>query len=119
MRGIQKLGVKIVILSAVLVSLGCLAGCDVFATPAPTPVPSPTRASTDAVTSPAITVRQELEEQLEMLQALVAAEKGRGHDVAQAEAWLAEAQEALQSGDLSLAREKLRQAGGALGVDLP
>jgi len=72
-----------------------------------------------AVTPPVVTVKQELEEQLDMLRALVEAEKGRGKDVSLAEGWLDEADQALQSDDLVLARERLRQAGETLGVKLP
>jgi hypothetical protein len=71
------------------------------------------------VTPPVVTVKQELEEQLDMLRALVEAEKGRGKDVSLAEGRLDEADQALQSDDLVLAREKLRQAGETLGVKLP
>ena len=62
---------------------------------------------------------RELEEQLDMLRALVEAEKGRGKDVSRAERWLDEADSALQSDNLLLAREKLQAAGDALGVKLP
>jgi hypothetical protein len=110
-----------VVLTMVLFVLGFLSGCDLFSTPTigTTQQVTPTQPPSKVVPSPAVTVRQELEEQLEMLHALAVAEKGRGHDVAQAEQWLVEAEQALRSDDLALAREKLRQAGGALGVDLP
>ena len=71
------------------------------------------------VTPPVIKIKQELEEQHEMLRALVDAEKGRGNDVSQAELWLDEAAQALQNDDLILAREKLRDAGESLGVKIP
>ena len=74
--------------------------------------------TTDAI-PPVVTVKQELEEQLDMLRALAEAEKGRGKDVSLVEGWLVEADQALQSDDLVLARDKLRQAGEALGVKLP
>jgi hypothetical protein len=91
--------------------------CDGAETPPVRPETSPPP-PTDA-TPPVITARQELEEQLDMLRALAEAEKGRGKDVSQAEAWLEEADQALQADDLILAREKLRQAGQSLGVRLP
>jgi hypothetical protein len=71
------------------------------------------------VTPPVVTIRQELEEQRDMLRTLIEAEQWRGKDVSQAERWLDEADDALMSDDLALAREKLRQAGDALGVELP
>jgi hypothetical protein len=102
----------------VLVVLLLLAACDGTETPpAETATPPPTLPID--VTPPVVTVKQELEEQLDMLRALVEAEKGRGKDVSLAEGWLDEADQALQSDDLVLAREKLRQAGETLGVKLP
>ena len=80
---------------------------------------SPTLALPDNVTPPIVTIRQELEEQRDMLRALVEAERWRGKDVSQAELWLNEAEDALQADDLALARENLREAGQVLGVKLP
>ena len=83
------------------------------------PVETPTLKMQPPTTPPVITIKQELEEQLDMLRALVKAEKGRGKDLSQVESWLDEAEQALQSNDLLPAREKLREAGEALGVELP
>ena len=94
-----------------------LPACD--GTEAPPAVQSPTLTLPTSVTPPVVTIKQELEEQLDMLRALVDAEKGRGKDVSQAEHWLDEADRALLADDLALAREKLRKAGEALGVKLP
>ena len=113
----RKLWTVILATMSILVIILLLPACDGTETPPvrpDTPLPRPTD-----VTPPVITVKQELEEQLDMLRALVEAEKGRGKDVSQAEAWLEEASQALQSDDLGLAREKLRQAGETLGVKLP
>ena len=101
----------------ILVVLLLLPACDGTETP-------PARTATlpvvpTNVTPPVVTVKQELEEQLDMLRALVEAEKGRGKDVSLAEGWLDEADRALRSDDLVLARERLRQAGETLGVKLP
>lgn len=107
----------------ILVLLLLLPACDGTETPpdeTPTPaVQSPTPTLPTGVRPPVLTIRQELEEQLDMLRALVEAENGRGKDVSQAELWLGEADQALQSDDLGLAREKLREAGEALGIKLP
>ena len=94
-----------------------LPACD--GTEAPPAVQSPTLTLPTSVMPPVVTIKQELEEQLDMLRALVDAEKGRGKDVSQAEHWLDEADRALLADDLALAREKLRKAGEALGVKLP
>ena len=101
-----------------------LPACDGAETPpgettTPSAVQSPVLTLPTDVTPPVVTIKQELEEQLDMLRALVEAEKGRGKDVSQAGHWLDEADSALQSDNLLLAREKLRQAGDALGVKLP
>ena len=101
-----------------------LPACDRTETPpdetiTPSAVQSPTLTLPAGMVPPVITIKQELEEQLDMLRALVEAEKGRGKDVSQAERWLNEADSALQSDNLLLAQEKLRQAGDALGVKLP
>ncbi|MFZ5917640.1 MAG: hypothetical protein ACOYZ7_11945 [Chloroflexota bacterium] len=103
-----------------VLGLACLlSACDVSPTPAPSPGPSPLLTQPGRVITPPLTIRQELEEQWEMLRALVTAEQGRGHDVSQAEQLLNEAGAALQENDLALARQKLRDAGAALGVQLP
>jgi hypothetical protein len=96
-----------------------LPACDGAATPTPRPEQSPTFTPPADVTPPLVTIKQELEEQRDMLRALVEAEQGRGKDVSQAEGLLDQADSALQSDDLALAREKLREAGEALGVRLP
>ncbi len=100
-----------------LLILLLLTACDGTATlPGETQSPS---AVQSPATPPVLTIKQELEDQLDMLLALVEAEKGRGRDVSQAERWLNEADQALQAADLLLARQKLREAGNALGVKLP
>ena len=101
----------VVILAALLLS-----GCDGQATPIETATPPTVQSLTP---TPIITIKQELEEQLDMLHALSEAEKTRGNDVSQAERRLDEADQALQSDNLILAREKLREAGEILGVKLP
>jgi hypothetical protein len=101
----------------ILVVLLLLPACDGTETP-PARTATPPVVPTN-VTPPVVTVKQELEEQLDMLRALVEAEKGRGKDVSLAEGWLDEADQALRSDDLVLARERLRQAGETLGVKLP
>lgn len=113
----RKAWVTRLVLVISLLALLFLPACDGTETP-PARTATPTALPT-AVTSPVITIKQELQEQLDMLRALVEAEKGRGKDVSQAERWLEEADQALQSDDLLLAREKLREAGQALGVKLP
>lgn len=108
--------ILVLAISAVLMFLPA---CDGTRT-SPSPVaPSPTLTQPTIAAPPVITIKQELEEQLDMLRALVEAEKGRGNDVSQAEQLLAEADQALQTDDLILAREKLREAGQVLGVKLP
>lgn len=100
-----------------LIVLLLLPACDGTETP-PTATPSPAVVPSPA-TPPVLTIKQELEDQLDMLRALVVAEKGRGRDVSQVEQWLSEADQALQFDDLLLARQKLREAGNALDVKLP
>lgn len=113
---VRELGQTILFfISTVLILL--LPACDGTETP-PKETPSPSMIPSPA-TPPILTIKQELEDQLDMLRALVIAEKGRGRDVSQAERWLDEAEQALQSADLLLARQKLREAGDALGVKLP
>jgi len=112
------------VLVTCLLTLLFLPACEGTGTPPVRPetlsaVQSPELILPADVTPPVITIRQELEEQRDMLRALVDAERWRGKDVSQAERWLNEADDALQSDDLALAREKLRQAGDALGVELP
>jgi len=119
-----KWGKTCFILPAVLLALWFLPACGVTQrTPAsPTTPPaaqSPTLVLPSDVTPPIVTIRQELEEQHDMLRALVEAERWRGKDVSQAERWLDEAENALQANDLARARERLREAGHILGVKLP
>lgn len=103
----------------ILFALLLLPACDGVETPAPTAEPTLPPTLPSDVAPPVVTIKQELDEQFTMLRALVEAEKGRGKDVAQAEQWLQEAEQALQSDDWDLARQKLREAGAALGVKLP
>ena len=112
------------ILPAFLLALWLLPACgETQRTPASPTTPlaaqSPTPALPSDVTPPIVTIRQELEEQHDMLRALVEAEGWRGKDVSQAEHWLDEAEDALQADDLVRAREGLREAGRILGVKLP
>ncbi len=110
--------IRLVLIFASLVA-ALLPACNGAEMPSVVPPPTPTLTPSVVVEPPVITIKQELQEQLDMLRALVEAEKGRGKDVSQAEQQLEEADQALQADDLSLAREKLRAAGEALGVDLP
>jgi hypothetical protein len=105
------------VLAIPLFFLSFLPACD--GTGTPQAVQSPAMTVPSGTRAPAVTIKQELEEQLEMLSALMDAEKGRGSDVSQAERQLNEASQALESNDLILAREKLRGAGQTLGVKLP
>lgn len=107
----------VLVLVVFLFVLLLLPACDGAATP-PGETPSPLAVQSPA-TPPVLTIKQELEDQLEMLRALVEAEKGRGRDVSQVEQQLDEAAQALQFDDLLLARQRLREAGNALGVRLP
>lgn len=109
-------GAILVLLIVVVLAALLLSGCNGQATPTETATP-PTVQSLTA--TPIITIKQELEEQLDMLHALSEAEKTRGNDVSQAERRLDEADQALQADNLILAREKLREAGEILGVKLP
>ncbi len=104
----------LILLLIVFLSLPACNGTETTPTATPSPVVAPSPA-----TPPVLTIKQELEDQLDMLRALVVAEKGRGRDVSQAEQWLSEADQALQFDDLLLARQKLREAGNFLGVKLP
>jgi len=115
----RKTWKAILFLIVSLLILPSLPACDGTATPTPHPVRSPTFTLPPEVTSSVITIKQELEEQRDMLRALMEAEQGRGKDVSQAERLLDEADSAFQTEDLALARKKLREAGEALGVKLP
>ncbi|UCC63801.1 MAG: hypothetical protein JSV36_01715 [Anaerolineae bacterium] len=121
---VWKRGKTCLILPAFVLALWLLPACgETQRTPTspttPLAVQSPTLALPDDVTPPIVTIRQELEEQHDMLSALVEAERWRGKDVSQAELRLNEAEDALQADDLAQAREKLREAGRVLGVKLP
>jgi len=102
-----------------LVLILALSACDATPTPTPLPALSPVPAMPTGERPPVLAIRQELEEQLEMLYALVDAEKGRGQDLSQAQSWLTKADQALQADDLDLARENLRNAANVLRVNLP
>ena len=116
---LPKLWKAILILVIPLLILPFLLACDGTATPTLRPVRSPTFTLPPEMLPLVVTIKQELEGQRDMLRALVEAEQGRGKDVSQAGKLLNEADSALKSDDLALAREKLREAGEALGVKLP
>ena len=109
--------VLVLVIPALILPL--LPACDGAGTPTPKLVEWPTFTPRPEVRPLPTTVRQELQDQHDMLRALVEAERGRGKDVSQAAKLLDEADSALKSEDLALAREKLREAGKVLGVDLP
>jgi hypothetical protein len=121
---VWKRGKTCLILPAFLLALLLLPACGETQRPPVSPTmplaaQSPTPSLPNDVTPPIVTIRQELEEQRDMLRALVEAERWRGKDVSQAELWLDEAEDALQADDLARAREKLREVGRVLWVKLP